>query len=43
MNPELETALQALANQFNVELVGVYKPVVPPAGQGFDLKPIPPA
>lgn len=35
MTPELLAALQALATQYNVEIVGAVKS----AGEGFEVKP----
>jgi hypothetical protein len=39
MTPELLTALQALAQQFNVEIAGTVTPITPVVGDSFDVKP----
>lgn len=38
LDPELQVALQELANRFHVKLVGAATPVVP-QGEGFDVEP----
>ena len=39
MTPDLLVALQALAQQYNVEIAGTVTPVTPVAGEPFDVKP----